>query len=201
MSARVGLAAFLLAACVAAACSNEGTALPRAAGDSGAPDASIGEDAGTLVTQGAAFTLARDCAQCHHGDGDGPLSGNTSPVRDSTAFAKNLTPDPDTGIDGWKDADYTRAILDGIDDQGVALCLTMPRFRDKGMTDSEAAAIAAYLKSLPPVHHYVPESVCVRPALDGGSDDASDGGSDAGADAALDAADASTDATRDALGE
>jgi hypothetical protein len=52
----------------------------------------------------------------------------------------------------------------------------MPHFADEGMTEDEARDIAAYLKSLPPVSHAVPESTC--PPLKGGDtsgDKTSDG--------------------------
>ena len=188
--ALLGLAAVALAACAGASCSSEGTELTSAGSDGGSPDGALAVGTGALAAKGAAFVLQRDCAQCHQGDGDGILSGASTPARGSvSAFPKNLTPDPDTGIDGWTDDDYTRAILDGVDDHGLALCSPMPQFRTLGMTDAEALAIAAYLRSLPPVHHSVPESTCARPAADAGSDAASDASaSDGAGDAASDAA-------------
>ena len=191
--ALLGLAAVALAACAGASCSSEGTELTVAGSDGGAPDGAMSVDAGALAAKGAAFVQQRDCAQCHQADGDGVLSGASTPARGSvSAFAKNLTPDPDTGIDGWTDDDYTRAILDGVDDQGLALCSPMPRFRTLGMTDAEALAITAYLRSLPPVHHFVPESACARPGADAASDATSDAPPDAPA------SDGATDAKADA---
>ncbi|HZS38088.1 MAG TPA: c-type cytochrome [Polyangia bacterium] len=113
---------------------------------------------------GAAYAGARGCANCH-GDGltgraaalDGGLAG-------STPYAPNLTPDRATGLGGWADIEIVRTLRAGVDDQGAPLCPPMPVFED--MTDLEAYSIAAYLRSLPPVSHSVPASLCppLKPA-------------------------------------
>ncbi len=113
-------------------------------------------------------------------------------VDGTMAFGPNLTPDPDTGLDGWSAAAIAAAIRTGVDVDHQQLCATMPRFAD--MKDDEAAAIAAYLRFLTAAHHAIPDSLC--PPLkvldagdDGASKDASDGAADGGAsDAASDAA-------------
>ena len=54
----------------------------------------------------------------------------------------------------WADIEVIRAIRFGVDNEQSPLCPTMPKFGD--MTDLEANAIVAYLRSLPPVSHKVP---------------------------------------------
>jgi mono/diheme cytochrome c family protein len=66
----------------------------------------------------------------------------------------------ETGIGEWDEDTIVKAILNGIDDEGSELCATMPRFGNMQMTMDEARAIAAYLRSLPPVKKKVPESEC-----------------------------------------
>ncbi|HZS41366.1 MAG TPA: lamin tail domain-containing protein, partial [Polyangia bacterium] len=93
----------------------------------------------------------------------------------TAAYPANLTPDGETGIGDWSDDEIVRALRAGVDDQGAPLCPPMPRFAS--MTDSEASAIVAYLRSLVPVANAVPPSSC--PPLKG--DDSEADGSDGGA--------------------
>lgn len=96
----------------------------------------------------------RACAGCHGAD----LSGASAPLPQSMVYAANLTPDMDTGIGGWTDAQLKSAITTGIDDEGATLCTLMPRFDD--LTDDELTGLVAFLRSLKPVSHAVHESVC-----------------------------------------
>jgi mono/diheme cytochrome c family protein len=64
--------------------------------------------------------------------------------------APNLTSDPETGIGKLTDGELLRAMREGIGHDGRAL-LMMPwqRFAD-GMSDDDALAIIAFLRTLPP---------------------------------------------------
>ncbi len=124
-------------------------------------------DGGDQVTVGQAFVAQRKCGDCHQppGDGDGVLSGQTDPVTGSSAYGGNLTPDHATGIGDWADVEVVRAIRYGVDNHQMKLCPEMPRYdgSDGGMpfmTDLEANAIVAYLRSLPPVRRAAPGSIC-----------------------------------------
>jgi cytochrome c1 len=130
-------------------------------GGGAALDAAAADGDLTLLTaQGAEFVRRRACGDCHQSSGvhDGVLSGQTTARPGTSSYPANLTPDPDTGLDDWTDAQIIRAMREGKDEEGADLCAIMPRFKDMG--DAEARAIAAYLKSLPPVHHAIPESTC-----------------------------------------
>ncbi len=101
----------------------------------------------------------RGCPTCHQaGGGAGTLAGNVVAVQGTTAYPANLTPDRTTGIGGWADEQIIRAFRFGVDAHDAELCPTMPRFDAIG--DVEAAAIVAYLRSLPPVTHAIPASLC-----------------------------------------
>jgi hypothetical protein len=63
-----------------------------------------------------------------------------------------------TGIGGWTEADITRAMRQGIDNQNMPLCRQMPRFI--ALSDEEVAAIAQFLLELPPVMKAIPSSTC-----------------------------------------
>jgi nicotinate dehydrogenase subunit B len=130
------------------------------AADAGASEASISAD------QGRFAVVVRHCGDCHQSSdpADGVLSGQTTPVPGppsyGSSYGSNLTPDPDTGMDGWDAGAIATAILAGVDEQGRTLCPSMPRWADAGMPQDEALSIAAYLQSLTPVWHLVPASVC-----------------------------------------
>ena len=73
------------------------------------------------------------CNNCHTPMGpNGPqfdkaLSGGlrfNEPPFDVTA--SNITPDPDTGIGKWSDADIKKAMLEGVRPNGVRLAEVMP---------------------------------------------------------------------------
>src|SRR5947209_19849072 len=67
----------------------------------------------------------------------------------------NLTPDPDTGLGKWSEAQIVTAIQAGKRPDGRELAPIMPWRGFANLTKSDAYAIAAYLKSLPPVDHKV----------------------------------------------
>lgn len=68
----------------------------------------------------------------------------------------NLTPDKDTGLGSWTNDEVATAIQTGARPDGRVLAPVMPWRAYAGLTKSDAAAIVAYLKSLPPVVHKVP---------------------------------------------
>jgi hypothetical protein len=127
----------------AAACGNDGWNL----------------DGGDQITVGATFAKQRQCAMCHQaGPTDQPFAGLTAPLAGTMAYGGNLTPDVDTGIGAWADIEVVRAIRAGVDNTQMPLCPSMPQYAD--MTDLEAYAIVAYLRSLPPVARQIPPSMC-----------------------------------------
>lgn len=112
------------------------------------------------VRNGEIAVAERACAGCHEQEGGGALAGSTMPQPGTAAYGQNLTPDHETGVGEWSDDQLMVAILDGIDDEDEPLCAPMPRYRDEGMEESEARDIVAYLRTLPAVHHEIPESEC-----------------------------------------
>ena len=103
------------------------------------------------------------CGHCHSGDpknADGSLSGGREfhNWRIGTARATNLTPDPETGLGAWSDAEIVRALRNGQSRDGRLIALIMPYEWFHGMSDADAFAVAHYLKSLPPVRNEVRQS-------------------------------------------
>ena len=67
-------------------------------------------------------------------------------------FAPNLTPDPQTGLGTWSDADIVRAVRTGVARDGQQLNHWMPylvAFHD--MSDEDASDLVRFLRSLRPV--------------------------------------------------
>jgi mono/diheme cytochrome c family protein len=71
-------------------------------------------------------------------------------------YGPNLTPDKETGLGTWSEADIVKAIQTGVRPDGRGLVPIMPWPAFAKLTKPDAEAIAAYLKSLPPVSNKVP---------------------------------------------
>lgn len=69
------------------------------------------------------------------------------------AVSANLTPDAETGIGNWTEAQFSEAVRFGKRPDGTGLNPLMPPMAV--MTDAEVAAIWAYLKTVPPVKNAV----------------------------------------------
>ena len=67
----------------------------------------------------------------------------------------NITPDRETGIGKWSDAEIKRAITAGVRADGSPLSPPMGFGFYKTMTDDDLGALVAYLRSLKPVNHKV----------------------------------------------
>jgi len=68
----------------------------------------------------------------------------------------NLTPDMDTGIGSWSEENIITAIRTGERPDGRILAAAMPWRAFASLSDSDAKALAAYLRSLEPVVNKVP---------------------------------------------
>lgn len=74
------------------------------------------------------------------------------------AYSANITPDKETGIGDWTDEQIIRAIREGVDDKGKVIFPPMPVPTYNNLSDDDVKAIVAYLRTLKPIHHEVPES-------------------------------------------
>jgi mono/diheme cytochrome c family protein len=71
-------------------------------------------------------------------------------------YGPNLTPDKDTGLGNWTKEQIATAITTGKRPDGRILAPPMPVASFKALGWSDAMAIAAYLKLLPPIKNKVP---------------------------------------------
>src|SRR5262245_52676963 len=91
---------------------------------------------------------------------DKALSGGLrfdEPAFDVTA--SNITPDRDTGIGIWSDAEIRDALLEGTRPAGHHLAPVMPSGYYKILTPGDLDGIVAYVRSVPPVKNKVPSPV------------------------------------------
>lgn len=71
-------------------------------------------------------------------------------------YPPNLTPDVETELGGWSEAEIVAAIRTGVRPDGRALAPIMPWRSYAALTDDDAVALARFLKALPPVANAVP---------------------------------------------
>ena len=115
------------------------------------------------------------CAVCHS---DGALVGMpvpgkalagsgigiawSNPMGDELpgiVYPPNITPDIETGIGLWSDQQIANAIRSGIGRHGDRPITVMPWQGYARISDDDIVAITAYLRSIDPVYHEVPNEV------------------------------------------
>ena len=69
------------------------------------------------------------------------------------SYASNITPDPETGIGTWTDAEIERALRSGVKKDGSPIAPPMPWPDLARLSPEDMAAVIAYLRTLPPVKH------------------------------------------------
>jgi mono/diheme cytochrome c family protein len=119
-----------------------------------APQALASSDA---VARGKALTEAADCAGCHTADPAKPFAGGKRfNSQFGAIYSPNLTPDRDSGIGGWSDDDFYRALHEGIAPDGSHYYPVFPYPNFTRMTRDDVLAIRAYLATLAPVRNTPP---------------------------------------------
>jgi len=118
----------------------------------------------SLVERGEYLTRAADCAACHTAKGGEPFAGGRAFVLPfGTIYSTNITPDADTGIGAYTDADFLNAVHTGVGRGNVKLYPAMPYASYTYMSDADALAIKAYLFTLKPLHAPAPQNTLAFP--------------------------------------
>jgi mono/diheme cytochrome c family protein len=107
------------------------------------------------------------CGNCHTPKGPGGVPNETLAFSGGLRFdeppfdvtASNITPDRETGIGTFSDADLKKALLDGVRPNGVRLAEVMPSGFYRILTPGDLDAIVAYLRSLKPIKNKVPDPI------------------------------------------
>ncbi len=105
------------------------------------------------------------CGNCHTPqEPNGPLPGMelagglAFEEKVFTAYASNITPDRQTGIGKWTDAQIIAAIREGRRPDGSIIGPPMPIGLYRGLSDVDVRAIVAYLRATKPVRNKVAKS-------------------------------------------
>lgn len=110
-----------------------------------------------MIARGKALTEAADCASCHTADPSKPFAGGK---RIDTPFgaiySPNLTPDRETGLGGWSDDEFVRALRYGIGRDGSRYYPAFPYPNFTRMIRDDVLAIRAWLATLMPVRNRPP---------------------------------------------
>jgi mono/diheme cytochrome c family protein len=130
--------------------------------------AAAGARAETRVERGRYLveTIA-GCGNCHTPRGPGGAfaadkhmaGGFVIDEKPFRAVASNITLDKETGIGSWTDAQLARAIREGLRPDGSLIGPPMPFQLYRRISDSDLAAIVAYLRTLKPIKNKVERSV------------------------------------------
>ena len=96
------------------------------------------------------FDLA-GCYGCHTEKGGPPMAGGP-PLRTpfGTFYAPNITPDPEHGIGKWTDAQFIRALREGVSPEGYNFFPVFPYSSYTNMTTQDLLDLRAYLATLKP---------------------------------------------------
>ena len=104
------------------------------------------------LTKGKYLTEAADCAACHTTPGGKPYAGGFAfKLPFGTIYTPNITPDTETGIGSWTDAQFLRAMHEGIAEDGSRLYPAFPYASYTLLADADVLLIKRYLASLSPV--------------------------------------------------
>jgi mono/diheme cytochrome c family protein len=112
------------------------------------------EPSAETIARGKALAESADCAGCHTADPAKPFAGGK---RIDTPFgaiySPNLTPDRGTGIGGWSDVDFYRALRFGVAPDGSRYYPAFPYPNFTKLVRDDIFAIRAYLATLAPIQN------------------------------------------------
>lgn len=117
------------------------------------------------LERGRYFATIMDCGGCHtpgifqgKPDFQRTLAGSETGIKIpglGIFYPPNLTPDRETGLGAWSEEEIAAAVRTGVRPDGRILAPVMPWRSYSLISEEDAGALAAYLKSLPPVKHQV----------------------------------------------
>jgi mono/diheme cytochrome c family protein len=103
--------------------------------------------------RGAYLAKAAGCEGCHTEKKDGAVpyaGGRELKTPFGTFYGPNITPHPDTGIGRWSEADFLRALREGMRPDGAHYFPAFPYPSFTQITDADARDLWAFLRSMPP---------------------------------------------------
>jgi len=104
------------------------------------------------VTKGSYIFAMAGCAACHTKKDGKPLAGGREiPSPFGVFVSPNITPDATTGIGGWTEKDFLRAMTVGLSPSGRHYYPSFPYTSYTRMSIADLRNLWAYLKTIPPV--------------------------------------------------
>jgi mono/diheme cytochrome c family protein len=120
--------------------------------------------ASDALAKGRYLAEAADCEACHTTEHGKPFAGGRPfDTEFGTLYSPNITPDRETGIGDWTDAEFLKAMHEGVGKGGKNLYPAFPYASYTYLTDEDVLAIKAYLFSLPPEKNVAPENTLRSP--------------------------------------
>jgi len=117
-----------------------------------------------IVKQGAQLAAVGNCIACHTVPGGKAFAGGLPvPTPFGTIYSTNITPDEETGIGGWSEDAFRRAMREGTDRDGTHLYPAFPYDHFTLVTDEDNRALYAYLMTRPPVQATAPRNDLMFP--------------------------------------
>ena len=117
--------------------------------------AAVGETAvDTAIARGQYLFNAAGCRNCHTDDKNkGPLLGGGAALKTPFGifYGPNISPHREFGIGRWSDADFIRALREGLSPDGRHYYPAFPYTSFTAMSDGDLRDLKAYIFSLPPV--------------------------------------------------
>jgi mono/diheme cytochrome c family protein len=130
-----------------------GAVLLAAATLAAAPVRAQAPDPGAAKRGEYVFTAA-GCLGCHTDEKNkGPRLAGGRPIKTpfGTFYGPNITPDPVHGIGEWTEAQFLRALTEGVRADGAHLFPSFPYTSFAGMAEADAKDLWAYLRTVPAV--------------------------------------------------
>jgi mono/diheme cytochrome c family protein len=134
----------------------------------GAPAKAKPDGSASVIERGHKLAIYGGCVDCHtpgalfgSPDFSRQLSGSelgwTGPW--GTTYARNLTPDLETGLGYYNEKEIVLALRSGKRLDGKPMLPPMPWQNIASLSEADMHALVAYLQCLPPVEHKSPETL------------------------------------------
>jgi mono/diheme cytochrome c family protein len=126
---------------------------PASAQEAGKGQAGKGQAGEDPVARGEYIFNAAGCLGCHTvpKTGERLAGGRALKTPFGTFYSPNITPDRETGIGGWSEADFVRAMREGKAPDGSAYFPVFPYTSFTHLTDGDIRDLKAYIDAQPAV--------------------------------------------------
>jgi len=112
----------------------------------------VADNAQSPAERGRYLTIAGNCITCHTSEGGELFAGGLAfQTPFGTIYSTNITPHRETGIGSWSEAQFARAVREGVRPDGEHLYPAFPYTAYTKLSDDDVASIYAYLQTLKPV--------------------------------------------------